>query len=77
MKTNEQNEQNEQQVEGIVYFISYTHAKGNGNVEVNLSKDITHIEEVGEIQQLIEEEYSLKEVVINHFIPLRSAKVEE
>lgn len=56
----------------IVYFVCYVDSSGTyGNVEVNVAEEITHVQTVQEICRMIEENYSIKNVDLVNFFPLR------
>jgi len=54
-----------------VYFISYSHSRGFGNVEVNMSDEMIDIDAIHSLAKEIEESLSLKDVMIINFFPLR------
>ena len=54
-----------------VYFISYAHKSGFGNLEVRLFGKIRYIRAVNEIKDFITEEMKVEEVVILNYQLLR------
>jgi len=57
-----------------VYFVSYSHSKGFGNVEVSMTGEIVDVDAVYDMAKEIEENLSLHDVVILNFFPLRLEK---
>lgn len=68
--------QSNENVVDYVYFVSYYHSRGFGSAEVTLSGVIESIEQIGDIQSLIEQEYELKGVQVINFQPLRAVERE-
>lgn len=62
---------------GYVYFISYSHATGNGVIEAFVEEEIKNIEIILRISELITEELKLKNVNVINYKLLRKEKVNE
>lgn len=52
------------------YFISYSHNKGNGCMELFRNKKIKTFDDIKSINKFIEDTYKLKQVIVNNYILL-------
>jgi len=70
LNNNEEVEE-EQTEQDIIYFVSYYSSQGMGNTEVTMLREIISLGQVVEVEELIEQDFSLTNVNVINFFPIR------
>lgn len=54
-----------------IYFFSYSHKYGNGNVRITMFKDSLSYEDIKEVQDYIKDKYSIIEPIVIYYAILQ------